>query len=79
MKVYSPPVQVHVRGGSILPMQEPGLTTTESRKNSYSLLVALDVTAGTDAFGDLYLDDGETYNTTESVSYYRLTVPAVRM
>ncbi len=44
-------------------MQEPGLTTTESRENPYSLLVALDPQAA--AMGDLYLDDGETVNTTE--------------
>ncbi len=43
-------------------MQEPGLTTTESRKNPYSLIVALETGF---AFGELYLDDGITYNTTE--------------
>ena len=55
-------LQIHVLGGSIIPMQEPGLTTKESRKNPYSLLVALE-----DGFanGYLYLDDGETFNTTE--------------
>jgi alpha-glucosidase len=62
------PTQIHVRGGYIVPMQEPGLTTTESRKNNYSLLVALDEASGSNTFGDLYLDDGETYNTTELVS-----------
>ena len=50
-----------------MPMQEPGLTTAESRKNPYSLLVALDHAGGSESFGDLYLDNGETYNTTESV------------
>ena len=58
-------LQIHVRGGYIIPMQEPGLTTAESRKNPYSLLVALDIASGSDTFGDLYLDDGESYNTTE--------------
>ena len=43
-------------------MQDPGLTTTESRKNPYSLLVAL-IEGRAD--GSLYLDDGETFNTTE--------------
>ena len=33
---------IPVRGGYIIPMQEPGLTTTGSR-NPYSLLVALDL------------------------------------
>ena len=49
-------INVHVRGGSILPLQEPGYTTTESRQNPYSLLVALDKDGS--AVGDLYLDDG---------------------
>ena len=38
-------------------MQDPGLTTTESRKNPFSLLVALDESGA--AKGDLFLDDGE--------------------
>ena len=37
-------------------MQKPGNTTTESRKNDYSLLVVLD-DAG-EAGGDVFLDDG---------------------
>lgn len=56
---------LHIRGNSIIPMQAPGLTTIESRKNPYSLLVALDVSGGLDTFGDIYLDDGETENATE--------------
>ncbi len=44
-------------------MQEPGLTTTESRKNPYSLIVAPDKQG--EAFGTLYLDDGETIDTTQ--------------
>jgi alpha-glucosidase len=51
-------IPVYVRGGSILPMQEPGYTTTESRKNPWSLLVALGK-EGT-ASGSLYIDDGES-------------------
>jgi alpha-glucosidase len=51
-------IPVYVRGGSILPLQEPGYTTTESRKNPWALLVALGK-EGT-ASGTLYLDDGES-------------------
>lgn len=51
-------IPVYVRGGSVLPMQEPGYTTTASRLNDWSLLVALSP-EGT-ASGDLYLDDGES-------------------
>lgn len=49
-------MQVHLRGGAVIPMQKPGNTTTESRKNDYTLLVVLD-DAG-EAAGDVFLDDG---------------------
>ena len=51
-------IPVYVRGGKILPIQEPGLTTRECRSNSWALLVA----AGTGgaASGKLYIDDGES-------------------
>lgn len=47
-----------IRGGSILPAQEPGATTTESRKNDFQLLVSLNE-AGY-AEGELYWDDGDS-------------------
>lgn len=47
----------------LIPTQEPALTTTESRKNPFSLLVALD--EGGAAEGDLFLDDGEAITITE--------------
>jgi hypothetical protein len=34
-------IPLHVRAGSVIPMQLPGLTTTESRKNNFTLLIAL--------------------------------------
>ncbi|KAB2580756.1 Alpha-glucosidase [Lasiodiplodia theobromae] len=51
-------INVFVRGGSVLPMQEVRLTTREARKTPWALLVALGST-GT-ASGSLYLDDGES-------------------
>nr|CAD7260439.1 unnamed protein product [Timema shepardi] len=47
-----------VRGGHILPMQEPGMTTTASRKNNFQLMVASDESGS--ASGELYWDDGDT-------------------
>jgi len=44
-------------------MQGPGLTTTESRKNPYSLMVAPDQYGH--AAGSLYLDDGESLVATQ--------------
>lgn len=51
-------IPVHVRGGSVLPQQLPGYTTAASRRNPWSLLVALDMEGS--ATGQLYLDDGES-------------------
>ena len=62
-------IPVYVRGGSILPMQEPALTTREVRNSPWSLLTALDGN-GT-ASGQLYIDDGEsvTPNATLTVMF----------
>ncbi|KAJ4292426.1 hypothetical protein N0V90_009088 [Kalmusia sp. IMI 367209] len=49
-------INVHVRGGSVLALQQPKLTTGATRRTPYSLLVALG--ENEDAKGDLYLDDG---------------------
>ena len=49
-------IPLFVRGGSILPMQQPGNTTSTSRQNPYNLLIALDKESS--ASGSLYLDDG---------------------
>jgi alpha-glucosidase len=62
-------IPVYIRGGSILPQQEPGYTTYDSRRNPWSLLVALS-SEGT-ATGSLYVDDGESIvqNATLSVEF----------
>lgn len=51
-------IPLFVRGGHVLPMQEPGMTTTACRRNPWGLLVALDGEGA--ASGELYLDDGES-------------------
>jgi len=51
-------MNLHLRGGMIIPIQQPALTTTESRKNSYNLIVALD--EENNANGFLYIDDGDS-------------------
>ena len=55
-------LQIHIRAGTVTPMQEPGLTAAASKVGTYSLLVALD-DAGK-AQGDLFLDDGESIDET---------------
>jgi len=47
---------IFIRGGSIIPVQQAGNTTSTSRKNPWSLIIALDEHG--EAAGDLYLDDG---------------------
>jgi alpha-glucosidase len=56
-------IPVYVRGGYVLPLQQPAMTTTLARQNPYALLVAL-AQDGT-ANGTLYVDDGETLNPTK--------------
>ena len=52
-------INVHVRDGSIILLHEkPGYTITETRQGPYSLLVSQ--AADGYAFGDAYIDDGET-------------------
>ncbi|KAI8933878.1 hypothetical protein NX059_009575 [Plenodomus lindquistii] len=58
-------IPVYVRGGAVLPTQEPGYTTTESRENPWGLIVALS-RAG-EASGSLYVDDGESLEPSETL------------
>ncbi|CAG8955439.1 hypothetical protein HYFRA_00010305 [Hymenoscyphus fraxineus] len=51
-------IPVYIRGGSVLPTQEPGLTTRECRRNPWGLIVACGGEGS--ARGVLYVDDGES-------------------
>jgi len=51
-------IPVYVRGGYVLPMQQPAMTTSAARTSPWSVLVALS-SEGTGT-GSLYLDDGES-------------------
>ncbi|XP_023025858.2 lysosomal alpha-glucosidase [Leptinotarsa decemlineata] len=57
-----------IRGGYILPQQNPNQTTTESRKSKIELFVACDQEGK--AFGELFWDDGDSLNTYELGQYY---------
>lgn len=48
-------IPVYVRGRSVLPLQQPALTTREGRTRPWDFLVALDKNGS--ARGNLYLDD----------------------
>ncbi|KAM8952382.1 sucrase-isomaltase, intestinal [Pelodytes ibericus] len=53
-------INLHVRGGYILPLQAPANNTRYSRKNPMMLLVALD--QNEEAHGQLFWDDGISIN-----------------
>ncbi|KAL4809285.1 glycosyl hydrolases family 31-domain-containing protein [Aspergillus unguis] len=60
-------IPIHVRGGSIIPARASGaMTTTELRTKPFQLIVAPGVD-GT-ATGDLYLDDGDSLEQTETAN-----------
>lgn len=57
-------IPVYVKGGKVIPLQQPALTTADVRNSPYSLLVALDGEGK--ASGGLYIDDGESIETDNS-------------
>ncbi|KAL4114424.1 hypothetical protein PRIC2_014363 [Phytophthora ramorum] len=56
-----PKLQVHIRGGYVIPTQQALTTTALSRRGAFTLLAALDMTQKhPSAEGKLYLDDGDS-------------------
>ncbi|NWY62225.1 LYAG glucosidase, partial [Chionis minor] len=60
-------INVHVRAGHILPLQEPAFSTAESRTKGMALVVAL--TPDGFARGELFWDDGESWQSFEKGDY----------
>jgi lysosomal alpha-glucosidase len=60
-------IPVHIRGGHIVPKQEPSMTTTDSRKNPFHLIVA--AAGSLLADGSLYLDDGDSLDSISSKKF----------
>ena len=52
-------INVHIRSGTILPLQEPDVVTTKSRVKPFGLMYALPDANRTDERGELFWDDGE--------------------
>ncbi|XP_078065159.1 sucrase-isomaltase, intestinal [Mustelus asterias] len=61
-------INLHIRGGYIIPWQEPANTTHYSRKNYLGLIVALD--DNQTAKGRLFWDDGQSIDTIEKKEYF---------
>lgn len=66
-------INIHVRGGYILPTQDPlgALNTKNSRKNPFGLLVTLN--SNEFAQGDLFYDDGESFLDSKKYFYGNFT------
>ncbi|XP_067898281.1 maltase-glucoamylase [Heterodontus francisci] len=61
-------INLHIRGGYIIPWQEPANTTHYSRRNFLGLIVALDDNQV--ANGRLFWDDGQSIDTVERSEYF---------
>ncbi|XP_071949869.1 sucrase-isomaltase, intestinal-like [Antedon mediterranea] len=64
-------IPVHLRGGYIIPTQEPAMNTNKSRENTMGVLVALD--SDMSAKGSLFWDDGESMDTYANGEYIMLS------
>ncbi|XP_075862342.1 putative maltase-glucoamylase 2 [Microcebus murinus] len=61
-------INLHVRGGYILPWQEPAMNTNSSRQQFMGLIVALDDNG--EAEGEIFWDDGQSIDTYENGNYF---------
>ncbi|GAB9469707.1 hypothetical protein Gpo141_00006977, partial [Globisporangium polare] len=61
----------HIRGGSILPLHQPSLTSTAAQQTPYDLLIA---PVNGAASGQLYLDDGDDVNGADKATIVEFTL-----
>uniref|UniRef100_A0A8C0ZX56 Sucrase-isomaltase, intestinal n=1 Tax=Castor canadensis TaxID=51338 RepID=A0A8C0ZX56_CASCN len=61
-------INLHIRGGHILPWQQPAINTYFSRQNFMGLTVALDDNGK--AEGQMFWDDGQSIDTYENENYF---------
>eukprot|EP01138_Halocafeteria_seosinensis_P012324 gb/GECG01012593.1/.p1 GENE.gb/GECG01012593.1/~~gb/GECG01012593.1/.p1 ORF type:complete len:1024 (+),score=93.82 gb/GECG01012593.1/:1-3072(+) len=67
-------INVHIRGGYIVPTQGSGLDTVEARKNPYHLTVAF--SSSCSAVGSMFVDDGVSLDSLEQDKYTELSFSA---
>lgn len=71
-------LQLHVRGGYIVPTQQPAMTTTLSRRGAFTLVVALDNDVRPHASGELFVDDGDSLDSISDARYSRIRFGALQ-
>lgn len=65
-----PKLQLHIRGGYVVPTQQSLTTTALSRRGGFTLLAALDTSKKhPHAVGQLYVDDGDSLSAVEEHRY----------
>ncbi|XP_065794577.1 probable maltase-glucoamylase 2 [Muntiacus reevesi] len=69
-------INLHIRGGYILPWQEPAMNTHSSRQKYMGLTVALDDSGR--AEGQLFWDDGQSIDTFENGNYFLVNFTAAQ-
>ncbi|XP_045876122.1 putative maltase-glucoamylase-like protein FLJ16351 isoform X2 [Meles meles] len=69
-------INLHIRGGYILPWQEPAMNTQASRQKFMGLIVALDDNGK--AEGQIFWDDGQSIDTYENGNYFLANITAAQ-
>lgn len=60
-------IPLHIRGGTIIPFQEPAYTIYEARQNPFYLVVPF--SRSQSSSGSLFLDDGDSLNVIQTGTY----------
>ncbi|TYZ65007.1 hypothetical protein PybrP1_004105 [[Pythium] brassicae (nom. inval.)] len=71
-------LQLHIRGGYIVPTQQPAVTTTLSRRGVFTLVVALDSADHPRASGELFVDDGDSLDSIRDSRFSRIHFGALQ-
>lgn len=68
-------MHLYIKGGSIIPRKDIGRRSSHSMKfDPFTIVVAADISG--QASGELYVDDGESYEYSEQQAYSRISFQA---
>ena len=65
-------INLHLRGGYVIPVQEPANNTFFSRRNPFGIIVSLDDSS--QATGNMFWDDGDSIDSIRNKKFLLLTV-----